>query len=173
MRAGITNETDIHWVGTTVNVVNAMVVKAIFEGICDEDVLKFEEYYVDTPIVINNIARVGGGGRPGHSGDVDALVAAKRLGASTIYSIKNVDGVYTADPRKDLSAKRLEKLSWVEYLNIIGNPEKHSPGANFPIDPIASQMALDGGMRFIVIGGDLINLENCLAGKAFTGTTVG
>jgi len=42
MRAGVTNEMDIHWVGTTVNVVNAMVVKAIFEGMCDEDVLKFE-----------------------------------------------------------------------------------------------------------------------------------
>ena len=172
-RAGITNETDIHWVGITVNVVNAMVVKAIFEGICDEDVLKFEEYYSDEPLIINNIARVGGGGRPGHSGDVDALVAAKRLGATKVYSIKNVDGVYTADPRKDPSAKLVNELSWPQYLDIIGNPIKHMPGANFPIDPIASKMAEDAGIKFIIIGGNLINLENTLSGKPFIGSTVG
>lgn len=173
VRAGITNETDIHWVGTTVNVVNAMVVKAIFEGVSDEDVLKFEEYYADTPLLIKNIVKTGGGGRPGHSGDVDAILAAKRLGADIVYSIKNVDGVYTADPRKDPSAKRLDKLTWVDYLNIIGNPTKHSPGGNYPIDPVASEMARNEGIKFIIIGSDLNNFENALSGEAFIGSTVG
>jgi uridylate kinase len=172
--AGITNQMNLHWVGTTVNVVHAMALKAIFDKAADEDVLKFEDYYQDTPLSVQNIVKTGGGGRPGHSGDVDSVVVAKRTGATTIFSLKNIDGVYEADPKIMPSAKRLTKLSWSQYLDVIGNPTEHTPGANYPIDPIASKMCLESGIKFVILlGTDLPNFEAALAGKEFVGTTVG
>jgi len=170
---GITNERNIHWVGTAVNVLHAMILKSIFDVVCDEEVLKFEDYYSDTPLQIENIVKVGGGGRPGHSGDVDTVIAAKRLGAKSVYSLKNVDGVYDSDPKKNPTAKHLDNLTWDEYLNVIGNPAEHKPGANYPIDPIASKMAKDAGIEFIVLhGADLPNFEKALKGEQFIGTII-
>jgi len=171
--AGITNTTNLHWVGTAVNVLNAMIVKAVFDEAADDDVLKFEEYYDNKPLLIENIVKIGGGGRPGHSGDMDAFIAAQRLGSSVIYSLKNVDGVYDSDPHNNSHAKRKNRLTWDEYLDIIGNPAEHEPGANYPIDPVTSRMSRDAGMKFIILSGlDLKNVEQALKGENFVGTIV-
>ena len=100
-------------------------------------------------------------------------MAARKLGSKTIISLKNIDAVYTGDPKTDPNAKPVEKISWKEYLDIIGNPTEHKPGANFPIDPIASRMAIESGLRFIVIGGkDMENFKKVLRGESFKGTIV-
>jgi len=170
---GITNKQNLHWVGTSVNVVHAMIIKAVFDTVCDEDVLKFEEYYQDLPLKIENVVKAGGGGRPGHSGDVDTIIVAKRLGCNIIYSLKDVDGIYDSDPDKNPNAKRVNNLTWDEYLDIIGNPVEHAPGANFPIDPIAAKMAKEEDIKFIVLAGkDLPNFEKALRGEEFIGSTV-
>jgi uridylate kinase len=172
VEAGVDNDQDIHWIGTTVNIINAMVLKCFFGEKADEEIFKYEDYYDDTKFNIEKIVRLGGGGRPGHSGDVDTVISAKKLGSKTIYSLKNVDGVYEADPKIKPDAKRLAKLSWDEYLNIIGNPTEHKPGANFPIDPIASKMAKEAGIKFIIMNGDMENFKNAIEGKEYIGTIV-
>lgn len=172
MEAGIHKDRDIHWIGTTVNIINAMVLKCFFGDSADDEVIKYEDYYDETKFDIKNVVRLGGGGRPGHSGDVDTVIAAQKLGSKIIYSLKNVDGVYEADPKLKPDAKRLSKVTWDEYMNIIGNPTEHKPGANFPIDPIASKMAKDAGIRFIIMSGDMKNFENAIEGKEYIGTIV-
>jgi len=173
MEGGITNERNIHWVGTAVNVLHAMILKSVFDASCDEEVLKFEDYYKDEPLTIENVVKVGGGGRPGHSGDVDTVISAKRLGSDVVFSLKNVDGVYDSDPNKNPTAKHLDKLTWDEYMDVIGHPTEHTPGANYPIDPIASNMAKEAGIEFIVLhGGDLQNFEKALKGEPFIGTII-
>lgn len=170
---GVDKDIELHWIGTTVNVLHAVIAKAYFNEWADEEVMKFEEYYDDTPFEITKSLRFGGGGRPGHSGDVDAVVAAQKLGAKIVYSLKNVDGVYSADPKKDPTAALQEKLTWTEYLNIIGNPTEHTPGANYPIDPIASKMAMEAGISFIILGSmNLENFNKALKGEPFHGTIV-
>ena len=177
---GITDTTQLHWIGTTVNVLNAEVVRVSMEELADEGVYKYDDYYNDTKLEISKDAgfgqrgvKVGGGGKPGHSGDVDSILAARKLGAKTIISLKNVDAVYTADPKIFPEATPLEKINWAEYLKIIGNPLEHKPGANYPIDPIASQMAIESGLKFIIIEGkDLSNFKNVLLEEKFKGTIV-
>jgi uridylate kinase len=170
---GLTDQTDLHWIGTTVNVLNAEVVRVSMGELADAGVFKYEDYYDDTTIEINKGIKVGGGGRPGHSGDVDSILAGKKLGAKTIISLKNVDAVYTADPKLFPDAKPLEKITWKEYLDIIGNPTEHTPGANYPIDPVASRMAMENGLKFIIIAGrDLANFKKVLLGEKFVGTVV-
>src|SRR5438874_1280188 len=39
------------------------------------------------------------------------LIAARQLGAQAVLKATNVDGVYSADPKKDPSAKRFDRLT--------------------------------------------------------------
>ena len=173
MANGLTDQTDLHWIGATVNVLNAEVVRVSMPEFADAGVYKYEDYYDDKAIKISKGIKVGGGGRPGHSGDVDSILAGKKLKATTIISLKNVDAVYTADPKLFPDATPLEKITWKEYLDIIGNPTEHTPGANYPIDPIASHLAMENGLKFIVIAGrDLENFKKVLLGEKFVGTVV-
>lgn len=171
---GVTVDQELHWIGTTVNVLHATLAKAYFHGLADDDIVKFEDYYDDSPFEIKKSLKFGGGGRPGHSGDVDAIIAAKKLGAKKIYSLKNVDGVYSADPRKDSNAELKTNLSWDDYFDIIGHKTVHEPGGNYPIDPIGSQMSKDMALSFYIIGAkNLDNLKLALNGDDFHGTKVG
>lgn len=171
--AGLKDETQLHWIGTTVNVLHAEIVRAYFHDLADDGVYKYEDYYNDEPLVITKSIKVGGGGRPGTSGDVDAVKAAIKLGTTTVISLKNIDGVYSADPHKDPQAKRIDHLNWQEYLDIIGNPSEHTPGGNYPIDPLAARESQAHKLSFhICLGWDLTRLQAILDGQPFNGSTV-
>lgn len=170
---GIEEDLQIHWIGTTCNLLNAEVVRAFLYPNSTERIVAYEDYYNEYKPEFTKPIIVGGGGRAGHSGDVDALVMANKLGIDTIVSLKDIDGVYSDDPDKNPNAKRIKKLTWDEYLNIIGNPQKHHPGASYPIDPIASRMAKESAKAFAVIGGeDLSNFERLMKGEEFNGSVV-
>jgi Uridylate kinase len=53
-----------------------------------------------------------GGTEPGHTTDTVAMLLAERIGANVMINATSVDGVYTADPRKDSSARKLENLDY-------------------------------------------------------------
>jgi uridylate kinase len=57
-----------------------------------------------------------GTGNPFFTTDTTAVLRAAELEAEAVLKATNVDGVYTADPKKDPSAKRYEKLSHQEAL---------------------------------------------------------
>lgn len=173
--AGIKSDIEIHWVGTTVNVLHAYLVKAYLNEIADDEVIKYEDYYESdrNKFQVTKRVKIGGGGRPGHSGDVDAILAAEKLGADTVISLKNVDGVYEADPKMNPEAKRLDEITWSEYLEIIGGKKVHEPGGNYPIDPVASQMGEERNLKFVILAGDdLPNFLNYLKGESYKGTVV-
>jgi uridylate kinase len=60
-----------------------------------------------------------GGFQPGQSTDTVAALIAEYLGAKYILNAANVDAVYTDDPRKNKEAKRLEKISIQELINLL------------------------------------------------------
>lgn len=58
-----------------------------------------------------------GTGNPYFTTDTAAALRAAELGAEVILMAKNgVDGVYSADPRSDASARRFDKLSYQDVL---------------------------------------------------------
>jgi uridylate kinase len=60
----------------------------------------------------------GGTGNPYMTTDTAAALRAIEIGADVLLMSKNnVDGVYTADPRKDPKAKKLRKITHLEALN--------------------------------------------------------
>lgn len=58
----------------------------------------------------------GGSGVPFFSTDTPAVVRAAEIGADAVLMAKNVDGVYTADPKSDPTAQKIEDITYSEIL---------------------------------------------------------
>lgn len=172
-KGNITDKTDLHWIGTAVNTLHATIVRALLGEIAEQEVWKYDdmnklkEKTFEKPVVLI------GGFQAGRSSDWVALQAVKAWGSKELYLLKNVDGVYSADPRKNPDAKFHEKLNWDDYLKIIGNPESHDPGANVPIDVVAAREAKLDKIKFLVLKAtDFDNIENAINGENFRGTVI-
>lgn len=59
-----------------------------------------------------------GTGNPFFTTDTGAALRGAEIGAEVIMKATNVDGVYTADPRKDPNAQRYESLSFADALKM-------------------------------------------------------
>lgn len=55
-------------------------------------------------------------GQPYFSTDTAAVLRAAEIGADAVLMAKNIDGVYSADPRVDSSAVRYEEITYQEVL---------------------------------------------------------
>ena len=67
-------------------------------------------------IEVSNVVLSAGTGNPLFSTDTCAALRAREIGADVIVKATKVDGIYTADPKKDASAKKLEHLTYGEAL---------------------------------------------------------
>jgi uridylate kinase len=57
-----------------------------------------------------------GTGHPYFSTDTAAVLRAAEIGADVILLAKNIDGVYTADPKLDPDAIKIDKISYADIL---------------------------------------------------------
>ena len=57
-----------------------------------------------------------GTGNPFFTTDTAAALRAAEMGCDALFKGTSVDGVYTADPKKDKTAKRYDRLSYLEVL---------------------------------------------------------
>jgi uridylate kinase len=58
----------------------------------------------------------GGTGNPFFTTDTTAVLRAAELGADVVLKATNVDGIYTADPKKDPKAQRYDRLTHREAV---------------------------------------------------------
>jgi uridylate kinase len=58
----------------------------------------------------------GGTGNPFFTTDTTAVLRAAEIGAEAVLKATNVDGVYSADPKKDRNAARYDRLSHQEAI---------------------------------------------------------
>ncbi len=97
-----------------------------------------------------------GTGNPFFTTDTTAVLRAAELGCQAVLKATNVDGVYTADPKKDPKAKRYEKLGHQEAI------EKHLR----VMDSTAFALARENHMPIIVFSiADKGAIEAVLRGK--------
>src|SRR5262245_43632146 len=59
----------------------------------------------------------GGTGNPFFTTDTTAVLRAAEIGAQAVLKATNVDGVYSADPKKDPSAKRFDRLTHSQAIS--------------------------------------------------------
>jgi uridylate kinase len=55
-------------------------------------------------------------GIPFFSTDTAAVLRAAEIGADIVLMAKNIDGIYTADPKKDPNAHKLDSIEYKEIL---------------------------------------------------------
>jgi uridylate kinase len=105
----------------------------------------------------------GGTGNPYFTTDTTAVLRAAEMGCDAVLKATDVDGVYSADPKKDPKAKRFERLSHQDALD-----------RNLKImDATAFALARENGMPIIVFSVRARGaIETVLRGKGHF-TTVG
>jgi uridylate kinase len=62
------------------------------------------------------VIAAGGTGHPFFTTDTAASLRAVELGADVLLKATRVDGVYTSDPEKDKSAKKIDEISYINVL---------------------------------------------------------
>ncbi|CAB49661.1 UMP kinase [Pyrococcus abyssi] len=163
------NETFKDYLGIQITRANAMLlIAALKERAYPQVVTDFWEAW--KAIQLKKIP-VMGGTHPGHTTDAVSALLAEFLGADLLVVITNVDGVYTDDPRKNPNAKKLEKISARELVQIVGKSTSKA-GASTVIDPLAASIILRSGIKTYIIGKkDALRLFDVIRGK-HEGTTV-
>src|SRR3990167_6115113 len=107
---------------------------------------------------------IGAGWKPGWSTDYVAVRIAKRLQASMVVNLSNIDYVYDKDPRKFKTAKPIQEIDWPSFRELVGST--WDPGLHAPFDPVASRLAHHAGIPVVIVNGKhLDNIENVLDGK--------
>ena len=121
--------------------------------------------------LLSNPVLVAGGIEPGHSSDFEAVMYARYCGSSEVINLSNVDRIYSSDPNHDSKATPYDRLTWRDYLTVIGS--EWWPSRKVPFDPIAAQAAAHLGLTVVhLLGADLANLGRYLDGQSFVGTTI-
>ena len=97
-----------------------------------------------------------GTGNPFFSTDTAAALRAAEINADIVLKATNVDGIYTADPKKDTNAVKLDKLSYIEVLNKKLNV----------MDSTATTLCMDNDIPILVYNMNTFgNLEKIVTGE--------
>ncbi len=115
---------------------------------------------------------VMGGITPGQTTDAVAAVLAERVGASVFINVTSVDGIYSADPKKDKKAKRYDTLTPKQLLEIVGGTGL-TAGSNTVLDIIAARIVERSHIPLVVLDGrDPENLSRAILTGKFNGSIV-
>ncbi|UCE45183.1 MAG: UMP kinase [Methanobacteriota archaeon] len=115
---------------------------------------------------------VMGGVAPGITTDAVSSILADRVGAVRLVNATVVDGVYTADPEKEPSATRIDRMTHEELLDLVG-ADSHRAGPNMVFDAAGASILARAKIPLMVVDGrDLENLRSAIVGKPFVGTAV-
>lgn len=102
-------------------------------------------------------------GSPFFSTDTAAVLRGAEIGAEIVLLAKNVDGVYTADPKKDPTAKKIPNI---DYIDILKNELK-------VLDFTATSFSMENKIPILLFGlDDPNNIIRAVCGEKI-GTIVG
>ena len=141
------------YMGMLATIINALAIQSALESVGVDtrvqtsiDMPKVAEPFIQRRAVRQlekgRVVIFGGGtGSPYFSTDTTAALRASEIKAEVILMAKNgVDGVYSADPRKNPDAKRYEHLTYLDLLN---------EGLEV-MDSTATSMCMDNNMELMV-----------------------
>ncbi len=96
-------------IGVGAKVLTALTIESVSE--------RYSRAAADEYLKNGNIVIFGcGTGSPYFSTDTGAVLRAAEIGADAILLAKNIDGVYSADPKKDPTAVKYDHISYSDVL---------------------------------------------------------
>ena len=141
------------YMGMLATIINALAIQSALEGVGVDTRVQtsIEMEKVAEPFIQRRAVRHlekgrvvifgGGTGSPYFSTDTTAALRASEIKADVILMAKNgVDGVYSADPKKDPTATRFEHLTYMDLLN----------KGLAVMDSTATSMCMDNNMELMV-----------------------
>lgn len=159
------NAEDLDWIGIHTTRLNAQLLRIVFSDVAAKIIVKNPTKRVPFKKVL-----IGAGWKPGASTDYDAVLLAMTYGAKTVINITNVEQLYDKNPLIYKNAKPIKRIDWNGFMKII--PKKFISGANVPFDIVAAKEAKKLGIKVVMLGPNLKNLEKFLAGKPFLGSVI-
>lgn len=95
--------------GIDARIMTAVEIKGVAEAMSRDDAIRHLE--------AGRVVIFGAGtGSPYFTTDTTAILRAVEIQADIAFFAKNIDGVYTADPRVDPTAKKIDEISYSQIL---------------------------------------------------------
>ncbi len=167
--AGGMDAPQAHYAGMLATIINALALQDALEqsGIFTRAMSALQMNEVAEPYIRRRAVRhmekgrvvilAGGTGNPYFTTDTAAALRAAELDADVILMAKNrVDGIYTADPRRDASAVKLDELTYLDAINR-GLQVMDSTALTFCMDnnlPIVVFDMFDAGAATRIVAGE-------------------
>ena len=160
---------DLDWMGIHATRLNGHLLRTIFRHTAHRVMITNPDEILDVPK--NEKVVIAAGYRPGSSTDLRAVQIAEKIGATKVINLSNIDYVYTADPRTNPDAQKIESISWTDFRALI--PDEWDPGLSSPFDPIAAKVAQRDNIEVAIINGDKLDeVVKYLDGGEFIGTKI-
>jgi uridylate kinase len=163
--------TTADYMGMLATVINGMALQSALEqvGVTTRVQTAIEMKNVAEPFIRRRATRhlelgrvvifVAGTGNPFFSTDTTAALRASEIGAEVILKATKVDGIYTADPTKDPTATKFDRISYTEALT----------RRLAVMDSTAFSLCMDNGIPIVVF--DMLPQDNVK--RAVCGEVVG
>ncbi|ABR55269.1 uridylate kinase, putative [Methanococcus vannielii SB] len=145
-----TNESVCDEIGIMATRMNAML---LISALSKYSVNFVPTNFKDAEMILNlGKILVMGGTHPAHTTDAVSATLAEFTNADLLVIATNVDGVYTKDPRTNNDAKKLEKMTTKELIEITGS-NSISAGSSSVVDSLASKIIDRAKLKTIVVKG--------------------
>lgn len=117
--------------------------------------------YPDPPLDYQDAKKVMGPGKvivmggvsPGYTTDAVAAILAEYVGADIFIKATSVDGVYDSDPNKNPSAKKFDKITPSQLVEITMSGEMKA-GFIYIMDPIAAKIIERCEIPTVIVNGN-------------------
>lgn len=162
---GELSKNDLDWLGIHTTRLNGHLLRSVFRAEAHPALIKDPTESVPAADII-----IAAGWEPGWSTDYVAVKLAKNVGAQRLVNVSNVDYVYTADPKTDVNAQKVEKIGWKEFRKLL--PAEWDPGMNAPFDPVAAEEAESAQLEVAFMGPSIQEFDNYLNFTPFKGTLI-
>ena len=163
------NSDDLDWLGLHATRLNGHLLRTVFRDLAHPVIVTNPDEILDIPKTSSLV--IAAGYRPGASTDLRAIQIADRVGAKKVINLSNTDYVYTANPKTNPAAEKIENIKWSEFRKLI--PAEWDPGLSSPFDPIAAREAERLEIEVAQINGEnLEQLSNYIHNKDFVGTRI-
>lgn len=155
------NEVVCDYIGIEVTRINALLLASAMKNAPKRVPKTFEEAE-DLSRIYDVV--VMGGTFPGHTTDATAALLAEYVKADVFLNATSVDGVYSEDPKVCREAKKFERLSHRELVEIVSKATVKA-GVNVVIDLLAAKIIERSKMRTVIFLGEPENIRKVLEGE--------